>query len=385
MASRLLLVASAAAIVLLCGAATSEANNILPPAWTPDCSTEDNYTADSQYKRNLDELLATLPDAAVDNGWFYSGSTGFGAGADQVFGLIMCYADYNATACLDCLSRAAAGITTVCPGSRSVRAMYDACTLQYSATPIPSTADLNYLYFVNLTTPGVPITSEDVRPALVPLMSKLTGGVAASPLRLANSTVPYSGSLMMYGLAQCTRVLNASECSGCISNYTDMLGKIFPNNSDGVIKGYSCYLRYQVGFLDITLPPPAVAAALPAPGPSLSSKTRIIIFVCIGSILFLSFLIASSTWFLRQQQRKAKLLEEAMEIGDEFDEQTGPKQFRYGELVMATDNFSDKQKLGEGGFGSVYRGYIKEMDRHVAIKRVSKGSKQGRKEYAPRR
>ena len=67
---------------------------------------------------------------------------------------------------------------------------------------------------------------------------------------------------------------------------------------------------------------------------------------------------------------------------DEFEKGTGPKRFRYGELAIATDNFSDKHKLGEGGFGSVYRGFLKEMGLHVAIKRVSKGSKQGRKEYA---
>jgi len=60
----------------------------------------------------------------------------------------------------------------------------------------------------------------------------------------------------------------------------------------------------------------------------------------------------------------------------------GTKRFRYGLLATATDNFSDKQKLGEGGFGSVYRGFLKDMDLHVAVKRVSKGSKQGRKEYA---
>jgi hypothetical protein len=56
------------------------------------------------------------------------------------------------------------------------------------------------------------------------------------------------------------------------------------------------------------------------------------------------------------------------ELEDEFERGTRPKRFRYGELAVATGNFSDTQKLGEGGFGSVYR--------------VSKGSKQGRKEYA---
>ena len=71
-----------------------------------------------------------------------------------------------------------------------------------------------------------------------------------------------------------------------------------------------------------------------------------------------------------------------LEMEDKFEKGTGPKRFRYGELATATDNFSDKQKLGEGGFGSVYRGFLKDMDLHVAVKRVSKGSKQGRKEYA---
>ncbi|KAF7039654.1 hypothetical protein CFC21_049613 [Triticum aestivum] len=61
---------------------------------------------------------------------------------------------------------------------------------------------------------------------------------------------------------------------------------------------------------------------------------------------------------------------------------TGPRQFRYRELAAATDNFSEDKKFGEGGFGSVYRGFLKDLRLEVAIKRVSKGSKQGRKEYA---
>ncbi|KAF7032586.1 hypothetical protein CFC21_043745 [Triticum aestivum] len=67
---------------------------------------------------------------------------------------------------------------------------------------------------------------------------------------------------------------------------------------------------------------------------------------------------------------------------NEFRKGTGPRQFRYSELATATDNFSDDKKLGEGGFGSVYRGFLKDLIIEVAIKRVSKGSKQGRKEYA---
>ncbi|KAJ6751035.1 hypothetical protein OIU85_001558 [Salix viminalis] len=74
------------------------------------------------------------------------------------------------------------------------------------------------------------------------------------------------------------------------------------------------------------------------------------------------------------------VLEEYMD--DEFERGTGPKKFSYQELARATNNFKDEEKLGEGGFGGVYKGFLKEIDSFVAVKRVSRGSKQGIKEYA---
>lgn len=51
-------------------------------------------------------------------------------------------------------------------------------------------------------------------------------------------------------------------------------------------------------------------------------------------------------------------------------------------MAAATQNFAEERKLGQGGFGAVYRGHLKELGLEVAIKRVSKGSTQGRKQYA---
>lgn len=51
-------------------------------------------------------------------------------------------------------------------------------------------------------------------------------------------------------------------------------------------------------------------------------------------------------------------------------------------LVHATNNFNDEEKLGQGGFGGVYRGLLRDSNSFIAGKRVSKGSKQGKKEYA---
>ncbi|GLT76239.1 hypothetical protein SLA2020_479100 [Shorea laevis] len=69
-------------------------------------------------------------------------------------------------------------------------------------------------------------------------------------------------------------------------------------------------------------------------------------------------------------------------MDEEFQRGTGPKKFSFNELARATNNFNDVDKLGQGGFGGVYRGFLTDSNSFVAVKRVSKGSKQGIKEYA---
>ncbi|XP_060676215.1 L-type lectin-domain containing receptor kinase IX.1-like isoform X1 [Ziziphus jujuba] len=70
-------------------------------------------------------------------------------------------------------------------------------------------------------------------------------------------------------------------------------------------------------------------------------------------------------------------------MDDEFERETGvPKKYTYKELARATSNFKDEQKLGQGGFGSVYKGFLRDQNCYIAVKRVSKGSQQGIKEYA---
>ncbi|CAN6560981.1 unnamed protein product [Malus baccata var. baccata] len=69
-------------------------------------------------------------------------------------------------------------------------------------------------------------------------------------------------------------------------------------------------------------------------------------------------------------------------IDEEFEKGTGPKKFSYKTLAQSTGNFDEGEKLGERGFGGVYRGFIKDLDSYVAVKRVSSRSRQGMKEYA---
>ncbi|KAF7126825.1 hypothetical protein RHSIM_Rhsim11G0080400 [Rhododendron simsii] len=49
-------------------------------------------------------------------------------------------------------------------------------------------------------------------------------------------------------------------------------------------------------------------------------------------------------------------------------------------LVGATKNFSDTNKIGQGGFGSVCKGRL-STGKDIAVKRLSRDSKQGLKEF----
>ncbi|CAI8612343.1 unnamed protein product [Vicia faba] len=54
--------------------------------------------------------------------------------------------------------------------------------------------------------------------------------------------------------------------------------------------------------------------------------------------------------------------------------------FDFEELASATDNFHLSNKLGQGGFGSVYKGKL-EDGREIAVKRLSRASGQGLEEF----
>ncbi|KAI3924688.1 hypothetical protein MKW92_050323 [Papaver armeniacum] len=59
---------------------------------------------------------------------------------------------------------------------------------------------------------------------------------------------------------------------------------------------------------------------------------------------------------------------------------TDLKVFSFRDLAVATDNFCVANKLGKGGFGSVYKGMLSD-GQEIAVKRLSKGSTQGSEEF----
>ncbi|XP_043690363.1 cold-responsive protein kinase 1-like [Telopea speciosissima] len=79
-------------------------------------------------------------------------------------------------------------------------------------------------------------------------------------------------------------------------------------------------------------------------------------------------------------RKKASSARETVEVVEEVSGIQKVKQYTYRELKNATEDFSHENKIGEGGFGCVYKGKLRDGN-VVAIKVLSAESKQGVREF----
>ncbi|WJX17722.1 hypothetical protein P8452_07601 [Trifolium repens] len=101
-------------------------------------------------------------------------------------------------------------------------------------------------------------------------------------------------------------------------------------------------------------------------------------------IVLLMMIIGGLVFFFLYFQRKKNLEIEKDTYGGIEDQiqhsSLAPKKYRLTELMRATGGFSHQNKLGEGGFGMVYKGILRN-NKEIAVKRVSKNSRQGKQEF----
>ncbi|PON31566.1 Tyrosine-protein kinase [Parasponia andersonii] len=117
-----------------------------------------------------------------------------------------------------------------------------------------------------------------------------------------------------------------------------------------------------------------------------SQKGRLIIGLTVSGVVLVARLVLIMTFVvLRKRKQKNKGIAETENLTSmNYDLERGagvPRRFSYVDLASATNNFSGEKKLGEGGFGAIYRGYLRDLGMVVAVKKISRGSKQGKKEY----
>ncbi|MED6224136.1 hypothetical protein PIB30_080913 [Stylosanthes scabra] len=189
-----------------------------------------------------------------------------------------------------------------------------------------------------------------------------------------------------YGLVQCTLDLTREQCSQCLNAMLDQVPKRCAAKVEWMVGSPSCLMKYE-DYMFYNSPGSSLLNS--AKKSRIKTKTLIIIIV---SVLVAVALLSSGFYFLRQRKNKLNndaLLLESIPISMCYNSQSqGDEDSLNADLPtvpliwirQSTNNFSDCCKLGEGGFGPVYKGSLQDGT-EVAIKRLSKASGQGLVEF----
>ncbi|TVU02153.1 hypothetical protein EJB05_52378, partial [Eragrostis curvula] len=375
------------AFLLLCSLTlAAPASTEDPYYFYTECPSDTNYTRGSDFDANLAALLASLPAAAAGSSGFAKNITG--ASPDQAYGLAQCLADLNASNCLACLDAAAKDVASECPGQKSAMVIYESCLLRHSNESFFGTADTSVVKslanLLNATQPAR-FTS-----TLRSLMIDLTAKAAyASPRMFAVGSAAVTPFVSIYGRAQCTRDLAADDCNRCLTIAVAFISTCCNEKQGARINARKCSVRFeQYPFYNVSA---AEAAMSPGPingsdhfvpgstGRKRTVSTALIVSIPVAVTLLVLLLVAL---YLCKRNRKPHKHAQIASVKHEEEEEIRSSESRMYDLSTlraATNNFSEENNLGEGGFGPVYKGVLQD-GQEIAVKRLSATSQQGQAE-----
>ncbi|XP_021719463.1 cysteine-rich receptor-like protein kinase 10 [Chenopodium quinoa] len=296
------------------------------------------YNETSAYAANLKTLLTSLITNSQENCGFHNLTAG-DTSNDTVNVIALCRGDLKSSDCTACLVNAARRIQVDCPNNFEAIGWYNDCMLRYSPRSIFGT--MEPLPGDGLNSVGN--TSDPVRfqETLGTLLRSLQAtAVAGNYLKkYGQGSAKLNPLYEVFAYVQCTPDLSKQDCSRCIEITLNFLASCCADKLWSIILRPNCILRF--GNYEFYTPTYDKCSSLPHPSspPSLDN--------------------ASSPSQVVQDSDNG-----------------GALQFSLETIKQATCNFSDANKLGEGGFGSVYKGELSN-GQQVAVKRLSKDKKSG--------
>ncbi|KAG2697861.1 hypothetical protein I3760_07G124700 [Carya illinoinensis] len=351
----------------------------------PDAS---NQTANASYASDLTALLDSLSDKASQNISFYNDTS------NGIYGLFLCRGDVSNDTCHSCVRYASQNIASQCSSDTNAIIWFDQCMLRYSDNNFfgkeQTFPRLLMWNIENVTSP------EETNFGILSLMTRLMGeALKTDRLFKADSMQDESG--IGYGLVQCTRDINDSSCNSCLNELRKASELCCQEKKGWRILGPSCNIRFE-NYSFFVQQPSATVPSQPEPGKG-GKNTTMIVISSISSIAVVAALLGLWYYLSRARRKRQEegetseiillqnskgstsvhTMDRSMHAGD-HDNSGEMHYYSLDTIQIATDNFSDANKLGEGGFGPVYKGQL-ISGKEIAVKRLSMKSKQGLEEF----
>ncbi|KAG6394047.1 hypothetical protein SASPL_144624 [Salvia splendens] len=348
-----------------------------------NCCSNGNYTRNSSYSANLNATLSSLYKN-IDSDGFYNASTG--QGPDRANALALCRGDVQLSVCRECVQNGVATLVASCQVQKQAVFWDDFCTLRYSNATVYSTLATSPVYYllypVNVTSPDQ--FRVDLRTLLDDLRRRAAGGSSTRKVAAGNATGP--DFQMIFGLVQCTPDLSSQDCTSCLVGAISEIPQCCDGMKGGRVLRPSCNLRFESApFFNETrrqelesVPSSPPLIETPPQSPPSGKKNGSTTIAIIVVVVVVCLIVAVSVIVFLRNRKKQKPVDIPQSVDDISTVES--LQYAFSIIKAATNDFSHHNKLGQGGFGSVYKGKLPN-GLEIAVKRLSRDSGQGNIEF----
>ncbi|KAE8790733.1 Cysteine-rich receptor-like protein kinase 15 [Hordeum vulgare] len=378
-------------------ASVDAASATVSPLQTLPDETADTYTANSSYGSNLRALGATLAAGAGASG-FAKGS--YGEAPDKVYGFVLCRGDYTGANCADGLRAAFQGVAERVFFRKAAAVYYDQYMLRFTddERSFSSTSNEPEWSANNMNSVSGSAVAARLMGKVVKLMNTMADLATSGSPRLTATASRYAtgeagfgeqGVSTVYGLVQCRPDLTGPQCRSCLDGIIKQLPTLFMSNNmsnqeaslsrvGGRVLGVRCNLRYEKDlFFEETSDTIKIDMLQ-------NGKSAVFMIVIVGVPLLVLLILGLLLRTCIVKKVKESLLQRELvtlkkEIVNESDSRFSL--FSFSKIRSATNNFSDKNIVGKGGFGTVYKGQLRQDQLDIAVKRLSPSSVQGFREF----
>ncbi|XP_010540946.1 PREDICTED: cysteine-rich receptor-like protein kinase 11 [Tarenaya hassleriana] len=349
------------------------------------------FRPNTTYDTNRQLILSALVSNVTARGGYYNGS--IGQGPDTVYALGLCIPGTRPEVCSDCIQPAVNGLLSNCPNQTSAfdwRADKTLCLVRYSNISFFGSIELEprQQETINLDVSGNLTEFNTTWNGFMQSMIDATTSATSPGRKYYAADVKHLTDFQsIYALMQCIPGLSPGDCDACLRANVRDYQSCCGGKQGGSIRRPICFFRWDMypylGAFDIIASSPPLQPT-PSPddrpdttttedGKTISAGTIVGIVVptvIIMALLALGFVV----WRRRKSYRRMEL--------ETDDDITAPHslQFDFKTIEAATNQFSHSNRLGQGGFGDVYKGTLPNGS-VVAVKRLSKTSGQGDREF----
>ncbi|KHN01554.1 Cysteine-rich receptor-like protein kinase 29 [Glycine soja] len=342
-------------------------------------NSKGNYTINSTYHNNLNTLLSSFSSHAEINYGFYNLSLGQEE-PDKVYAIGLCRGDQNLTECLKCLDDSRVALTKECPNQKEAIDWRAECMLRYSNRSIFGLIEtqpmVRIVYLKNVTG-----SVDEFNDVLESLMRNLSSTAASGDSRrkYARASKPAPSFQTVYAFTQCTPDLSSEVCLKCLEEAIAEIPNCCSGKAGGNVLKPSCRIRFDPYSFDgplVRIDPDNPTSQ----GKSNTSRTNGTIIAIVVPVASVVLVLTLFCIYLRV--KKPRNFFEFKREDNYEDEITLSESlhFNFDTIRVATNEFTDSNKLGQGGFGAVYRGRLSN-GQEIAVKRLSRDSGQGEIEF----